>query len=72
MLKVSTLSYNKELDRYCIGTIDLHCGQCFQVDNNGEWQDVRIEMGAKGWYLIGATKSIDEIYNEQIQVRIDM
>ena len=72
MLKVSTLSYNKELDRYCIDTIDLHCGQCFQVDNNGEWQDVRIEMGAKGWYLIGATKSIDEIYNEQIQVRIDM
>lgn len=44
MLKVSTLSYNKEVDRYCIGTLDLHCGQCFEIDNNGQWESVRIEM----------------------------
>ena len=47
MLKVSTLSYNKEVDRYCIGTLDLHCGQCFEIDNNGQWQSVRIEMRGK-------------------------
>lgn len=47
MLKVSTLSYNKEVDRYCIGTLDLHCGQCFEIDNNGQWESVRIEMRGK-------------------------
>lgn len=47
MLKVSTLSYNKEVDRYCIGTLDLHCGQCFEIDNNGQWESVRIEMRVK-------------------------
>lgn len=47
MLKVSTLSYNKEVDRYCIGKLDLHCGQCFEIDNNGQWESVRIEMRGK-------------------------
>lgn len=72
MLKISTLSYNQELDRYCIGTMDLHCGTCFEIENGGQWQSVRIEYNGKGWYLVGTDKSIDEIYHEQIQVRIDM
>lgn len=72
MLKISTLSYNKEIDRYCIGNIDLHCGTCFEVNINGQWEVVRIEYGAKGWYLVESKKTIEEIYNEQIQVRIDM
>lgn len=71
MLKVSTLSYNKEIDRYCIGTIDLHCGNCFEILNGDMWESVRIEY-SDHWYLIGTNKSIDEIYNEQTQVRIDM
>ena len=72
MLKTSTLSYNKELDRYVIGTKELHCGECFQIENEGDWLDVRIEMGANGWYLIGTKKNIQDIYNNQIPVRIDM
>lgn len=71
MLKVSTLSYNKEIDRYCIGTLDLHCGQCFEVNNNGQWESVRIEY-SDHWYLIGTKLKIEDIYTEQIQVRIDM
>ena len=67
---ISTLSYNREIDRYCIGTQDLHCGDCFEVKNGEKWESVRIEYGAKGWYLIGTDKAIEEIYSEQVQVRI--
>ena len=48
MEKFSTLSYNKEIDRYVIGTRQLHCGDCFQVKiENDVWKDVRIEKGTK-------------------------
>lgn len=74
MEKFSTLSYNKEIDRYVIGTRQLHCGDCFQVKiENDVWKDVRIEKGTKkGWYLVGISKSIQEICDEQISVKIDM
>lgn len=71
MLKVSTLSYNQEIDRYCIGTRDLHCGDCFEFKNGEDWQSVRIEYSDK-WYLVGTKTKIEDLYNEQIEVRIDM
>lgn len=71
MQTISTLSYNKEIDRFCIGTRDLHCGDCFEVKNGEEWEAVRIEY-SDHWYLIGTKLNINDIYQNQIQVKINM
>ncbi|MBR3255897.1 MAG: DUF5348 domain-containing protein [Clostridia bacterium] len=42
------LTYSEEADRYN----DFHCGECFKIKINDKWKNVRIEMGAKGWYMI--------------------
>lgn len=40
--------------RYVVGTHELHCGDCFQLQATGKWHDVRIELaGRDGWYLVG-------------------
>ncbi len=33
----------------------LHCGECMEVEVNGEWVPTRIEMGYLDglWYLVG-------------------
>ena len=42
------LTYSEEADRYN----DFNCGECFKIKINDKWKNVRIEMGAKGWYMI--------------------
>lgn len=31
----------------------LHCGECLEIEMNGKWIPVRIEMDGD-WYLVGA------------------
>ena len=33
----------------------LHCGDCFDVEMDGDWVPVRIEMD-DDWYLVGVPK----------------
>jgi hypothetical protein len=34
--------------------IELHCGDCFEIEVDGTWHSVRIEHSSGvGWYLIG-------------------
>ena len=57
------LGYNSQNDRYGLLVSDLwedsgfHCGECLQVQIDGEWVDTRMEMdwstGRGIWYLTG-------------------
>lgn len=57
------LGYNCENDRYGLLVSDLwedngfHCGECLQVQIDGEWVDTSMEMdwstGRGVWYLTG-------------------
>lgn len=53
------LRYNTDIERFCIGTYELHCGDCIEVcvtdmDNVQQWIPTRIEMSADDkWYLVG-------------------
>jgi hypothetical protein len=42
-------------DRWGFDGWELHCGDCFQVLEPGTdtWLDVRIELTAGEWYLVG-------------------
>lgn len=41
-----------DLEEYYGG---LHCGECMEVEIDGEWVPTRIEMGCSDgqWYLVG-------------------
>lgn len=50
---------DQEDARFHIGAYALHCGDCFEVQIEGVWHQVRIEHTSSseidnGWYLIGA------------------
>ena len=57
------LGYNSQNDRYGLLVSDLwedsgfHCGECLQVQSDGEWVDTSMEMdwstGRGVWYLTG-------------------
>ena len=52
--KETTLVYNYESKRYVLDGWELHCGDCFQAKTlGGQWMDVRIEMSAQCWYVVG-------------------
>ena len=58
---IGTLIFDETADRYDI-RFDLadyygglHCGDCFDVEMNGDWVPVRIEMD-DDWYLVGVPK----------------
>ena len=59
--KKGVLCYDRESGRYDIyfenGSYygGLHCGDCFDVEMNGAWVPVRIEMD-DDWYLVGVPK----------------
>ena len=42
------LKYNKDTERYN----EFHCGDAFKIKIEGEWKEIRIELNAKGWYMI--------------------
>ena len=61
------LQYNEEAERYN----DLHCGSCFKIKVNDKWKEVRIEMDAKGWYLIdedGFTSRCKRLEGSEIEL----
>ena len=57
------IGYNSQNDRYGLLVSDLwedsgfHCGECLQVQIDGEWVDTSMEMdwstGRGVWYLTG-------------------
>lgn len=53
------LGYNESQGRYGLLVSDLwehpgfHCGECLEVDVDGQWVQSRMEYGRDGWYLIG-------------------
>lgn len=57
-MKEGILIYDPETERMDIrfGLLDfyggLHCGECLQVNIDGEWIPTRIELG-DFWYLYG-------------------
>lgn len=57
--KRGALCYDEDTERYDIRfDVDayyggLHCGDCFDVMIGGRWKPTRIEMGQRGWYLVG-------------------
>lgn len=57
MSRIHYLWFDTKDGRWHIGDYGLHCGDCFQVQVNGTWIDVRIELCSSGfedgWYLIG-------------------
>lgn len=65
------LGYNSANDRYGLLVSDLwedegfHCGECLQVQINGEWKDTSMEMdwstGRGIWYLTGTDIMGDEL-----------
>lgn len=72
--KIGRLGYNVENDRFgvLIGDLweveGLHCGQTFEIWNNGEWNADRIEMSGE-WYLVYSHLKGDEL--EGVEVRVD-
>ena len=57
-MRIGTLVYDEvarrmdicfDIESYYGG---LHCGECFDVNVNGEWIPTRIEKSDK-WYLVG-------------------
>lgn len=61
-----TLQYNEQTERYN----EFNSGECFKVKVNNKWKEVRIEIGAKGWYLIdedGFTSSCKRLEGAEIQ-----
>lgn len=65
------LGYNQDNDRYGLLVSDVweydgfHCGECLQVQVNGEWVDTSMEMdwstGSGVWFLTGTDISGDSI-----------
>ena len=53
------LRYDTDIERFCLGTCELHCGDCLEVcvtdmDNVKQWIPTRIEMSSDDkWYLVG-------------------
>lgn len=52
------LIYNSEIDRYELNSVELHCGDCFEVltcDAAGtvRWTETRIKHDGDKWYLVG-------------------
>ena len=60
--KTGALIFDETADRYDIrfDIADyyggLHCGDCFDVEMDGDWVPVRIEMD-EDWYLVGLPKT---------------
>jgi len=50
------LAYDENSRRWCIGSHELHCGDCFELfsdrKDNPKPIPVRIEHCSSGWYLI--------------------
>lgn len=64
--------YNQESDRFFIAgkdIIDLHCGQCFQIELDGTFTDTRIEMNptTDNWYLVGIKKDIFDLIGSRVK-----
>jgi len=57
--------YNWDSRRWVVCGYELHCGDCFEVQFQGAWHCVRIEMAMNEWVLIGlppgAPKHIDAL-----------
>lgn len=57
-----TFRFDFNSGRYAVGERELHCGDCFQMEVDGKWLDVRIEHTNQvkpphsGWYLIGTPR----------------
>lgn len=72
------LGYNEGNGRYGLLISDLweydgfHCGECLQIQINGEWMDTSFEMdwstGRGIWYLTGTTIRGEDI--EYVRARI--
>ncbi len=65
-----TILYDENIDRFCIiqgdvGYKDLHCGDCFEVIINGDWQSTSIEysIDRNEWYLV----AVDEEYTYKFE-----
>ena len=71
--KKGVLCYDRESGRYDIFLGNggyyggLHCGDCFDVEVDGRWIPVRIEMD-DDWYLVG----VPEIRLDGLAVQVSV
>jgi hypothetical protein len=73
------LGYNSQNDRYGLLVSDLweysgfHCGECLQVQIDGEWVDTSMEMdwttGRGEWYLTGTKIRGEEIEYKRARIQ---
>lgn len=49
---MNRIEFDPTSGRCRIGERQLHCGDCFQLNADGHWIDVRIEHNSAGWYLV--------------------
>ena len=51
----STMRYDRQEHRWCVGRRDLHCGDGIEVRVSGRWVPVRVEWQDRhGWVLFAA------------------
>jgi hypothetical protein len=58
--------------RWCLNGWELHCGDCFQVEDptTSTWVDVRIEHAAGiGWYLVGLPSHLRDAQLSNLKAR---
>ncbi len=49
---MSCIMYNYDTERYEFDGREIHCGDCFEVQLDGQWLQARTEYRNDGWYLI--------------------
>lgn len=52
-MKSEPLTYSWESNSYRIGQRELEVGNCFEIEVNGRWFNVRLERNSRGMYLVG-------------------
>ena len=63
-MNTQTFFYDCNSERYCVGSHQLHCGDCFILYAPAGRKEVRIEHSRScgGWYLVGAFPAQAENY----------
>lgn len=66
------LNYCSESQRFAIGTHDLHCGDCFELNVTGKWIPTRIELHGqdyyRGWWLVHSNEAVANYEGNQARI----
>jgi hypothetical protein len=66
------LAYDRESQRWCLGGVDLHCGDGFEVRVAGHWLPVRVEHeDLAGWVLLADGDRVRLLPSRSLPARPD-